>query len=84
MQTRTSFVINNHTGKELTIQQEPEGFLFMVPVGEDVTIETDSCLESVELRHSIDIDGVTIGVINDHNNYRVLYKGEDVFEKYLH
>ena len=83
MRARTSFVINNDTGKKMCIMQEPEGFEFMVPIGEDVVIEADSCLESVILRHSIDIDGVTIGVINDENNYRVLYKGEDVFKDVL-
>ncbi|SFE34095.1 hypothetical protein SAMN05518672_105334 [Chitinophaga sp. CF118] len=77
----------NSRFSELSCFVEPEGFLFMVPVGEDVIIETDSCLESVELRYSIDIDGVTIGVINDENNYEFYTKGKmylkNSFDSYL-
>lgn len=83
MSERTSFVITNWTEKDMCIQQEPEGFEFMVPPGENITIETSSGLESVKLRHSIDAEGLTIGVINDNNDYRILYKGKDVFEGLL-
>jgi hypothetical protein len=47
-------------------------------------IETICCKDSITLSTSVDGDGkVAIRVFGDDSFYRVIYKGEDIFRKYL-
>lgn len=78
----TSFDILNDTENNLEIIHEPECFEFMLPPGESLTIEVESCEQSVVLRHSLAKGTVIISILDDKSYYTVRYKGTDVFIKY--
>jgi hypothetical protein len=83
METRTSFNILNNTGLEMEIIHEPECFEFSLPLNEEVTIEVNSCKDSILLRTSIENGKVIIAVLGSESLYTVYYKGEDIFAKFL-
>ena len=79
-----SFTISNTEEKaELTIVHEPEGFEFTLSPGQDVVVETFGMEKSIVLRHSVQNGKLIIGIMPDLGFYRVLYNGQDVFEKFL-
>ncbi len=78
----TSFDILNDTENDLEIIHEPECFEFMLPPREKLTIEVDSCEQSIILRHSLAKGTVIISILDDKSYYTVKYKGIDVFSKH--
>lgn len=78
----TSFEIHNETDKDMEIIHEPECFEFVLPPGERLTIEVDSCEQSVVLCHSLVKDTVILSILDHKSLYTVRYKGVDVFRKY--
>ena len=78
----TSFDILNDTENDLEIIHEPECFEFMLPPGEKLTLEVNSCEQSIILRHSLAKDTVILSILDDQSYYTVRYKGIDVFSKY--
>lgn len=79
----TSFQILNALGVEMIFIHEPEGFEFSLPPNEEVTIQVESVENSIVLVNSMHNNSCVVSVMDDKCNYRVFYKGEDVFEKFL-
>ncbi|MDB5285601.1 MAG: hypothetical protein JWR05_550 [Mucilaginibacter sp.] len=83
-ETGSTFSIANDTNQEMIIVHEPECFEFKLPVNEELEVETRCCKDSILLRTSVDDEGkVVIRVFDDVSLYKVIYKGEDIFKKYL-
>jgi len=78
----TSFDILNDTENDMEIVHEPECFEFMLPPGEKLTIEVDSCEQSIILRHSLAKETVILSILDNKSYYTVRYKGIDVFCKH--
>jgi len=79
----TTFTISNDTDGNMTIIHEPECFEFMLPINEEITIETDSCKNSIHLKTYIEDGLITIAILGNKSLYSVYYKGNNIFEKYL-
>ena len=79
----TSFTIQNDSENEMTIIHEPECFEFHLPVNEELIIEVRSSEKSILLMHSLDSGRICISILDDVSLYKVLYKGNDAFGKYI-
>lgn len=62
---------------------EPEGFEFRLPPNEEVMVQVDSVEHSITLVQSMEENTCVINVMDNKSPYKVLYKGVDVFAKYL-
>ena len=79
----TTFRVANESGKTMIIVHEPEYYEFLLPDNEEVLIVVKSCEESASLRHSFEDDMIVVRVLDHKSPYKVIYKGEDVFEKFF-
>jgi hypothetical protein len=78
-----TFVIENTTQSGMNIIHEPECFEFLLPSGEELTVETNNTKNSICIRPWIDNGIINISIWDDKSPYRILYKGCDVFEQYF-
>jgi len=83
MQQLTSFKIFNSSDSDMEIIHEPECFIFNLPINEEVTVESDSCRESIQLKVSLDKGKIAISILDENSLYNVFYNGKNVFENYL-
>ena len=67
----------------MLIIHEPECFEFYLPPNEVLTIEFYANKNSILLKHFIEGNSIGISILDDQSPYRVMYKGMDVFEKYM-
>ena len=77
----TSFAIMNDTGKELIIVHEPECTEFVLPIGDEVSVEIDSCANSIAIRVSHEDNQSRIALLGHKGLYNVTYKSEAAFEE---
>ena len=82
--SKTTFKIKNTFDSNLSVIHELEGFEFHLPLNEEITIEVES-KDGVSILLNIGlVDGeYVIGIIPELSFYKVYYKGENVFKKYL-
>jgi hypothetical protein len=79
----TTFILQNITGKVMTIVHEPECFEFELPVNEEIEIETDCHPDSIVLLFSEDEGQPLLSILSSKSLYTVKYKGQDAFAKFL-
>lgn len=79
----TSFKISNTSNSEMEIIHEPECFTFNLPINEEIIIETNACLDSIQLNITSEDDKIAISILDEKSDYKVLHNGQDVFAKYL-
>ena len=81
--TATTFTIRNDSETIMKIIHEPEAIEFELPPNEEIQIETDGCPESILLSTCIADGKIVIAIFDHRSDYKVYYKGKDVFDKYL-
>ena len=54
-----------------------------MPARESVEIKADAILQSIEIKQSIENNQSVISISDINSQFKVLYKGVDVFEKYF-
>ncbi|QJB30801.1 hypothetical protein HF329_05605 [Chitinophaga oryzae] len=83
MSQQTSFSIYNSSDSDMEVIHEPEGFVYTLPIREEIVIVADSCLNSVQIKISSEENKIVVAILDEKSLYSVMYKGEDVFKKYL-
>lgn len=79
----TSFVLHNTSETNMIIVHEPECFEFILKPGEEVSIITECCENSVELRYSINGENIVVAILDDRSRYMVIQNGVDVFGEFM-
>ena len=67
----------------MDIIHEPECFEFKLSINEEITLATNPCKESVQLRVGIEQGKVLISIIPHKSLYAVYHQGGDVFKEFL-
>ena len=76
-----TFTILNSTGLEMDIIHEPECFEFTLPIDNEVTIATNACEESIQLRIGVAEGKTLISILSNKSLYEVHHQGVDVFKE---
>lgn len=79
----TTFQILNQFTWDIHIIHEPEGFEFILPPGEEVSIQVESILDTICLTCALEGTEYILNVKNEKSLYKVYHKGVDVFSQFM-